>query len=198
MKSSTRSYTLGARADGVAATRDRITHAAERLFLDQRVEDVTLAAIATAAGVSHQTVLNHFGSKEGVVLGVAELLRDETTTTRGAARPGDVPGAVHALVDDYERMGDANVRWVASAEHMPTLAALLDEARAGHRNWIVAMFGDRLPRDAAARTRAIHAVYAATDVFTWKLLRRDLHLDRAATEQTIVDLVVGILEGSTR
>ena len=198
MKSSTRSYTLGARADGVAATRDRITHAARGLFLDQRVEDVTLAAIATAAGVSHQTVLNHFGSKEGVVLGVAELLRDETATTRGAARPSDVPGAIHALVDDYERMGDANVRWVASSEHMATLATLLDEARAGHRDWILAMFGDRLPQGAAARTRAVHALYAATDVFTWKLLRRDLHLDRAATEQTIVDLVVGILEGSTR
>jgi AcrR family transcriptional regulator len=198
VKSSTRSYTLGARADGVAATRDRITHAARGLFLDQRVEDVTLAAIATAAGVSHQTVLNHFGSKEGVVLGVAELLRDETATTRGAASPGDVPGAIHALVDDYERMGDANVRWVASSEHMATLATLLDEARAGHRDWIVAMFGDRLPQGPAARTRAVHAVFAATDVFTWKLLRRDLHLDRAATEQTIVDLVVGILEGSTR
>ena len=45
------------------------------LFLEHAFEDVTLAAIAAAAGVSHQTVLNHFSSKEGVVLAVAEELR---------------------------------------------------------------------------------------------------------------------------
>ena len=75
-----------------------------------------MAAIAAAAGVSHQTVLNHYESKEGVVLAVAELLRDETTQARNAAEPGDVAGALQALVDDYEQMGDANVRWVASSE----------------------------------------------------------------------------------
>jgi AcrR family transcriptional regulator len=194
----TRSYTSVVRAEGAAATRDRIAATATGLFLHQRVEDVTLAAIAAAAEVSHQTVLNHFGSKEGVVLAVAELVRDKTAATRGDARPGDVSGAVRALVDDYERIGDANVRWVASAERMPTLAALLDDARDGHRRWLETMFGERLPTPAAARRRALHALYAATDVFTWKLLRRDLHLDRTESEQAIVDLVVGVLAGSTR
>ena len=193
---STRTYTMGSRADGVAATRDRIAHAAAALFLEHPYEDVTLAGIASAAGVSHQTVLNHFESKDGVVLGVAELLRIETRSAR-AAQPGDVPGAVRALVGDYERMGDANFRWAAS-ERLELLADLLDEARRTHQEWLVAMFGDRLPTAPAARRRAVHALHAATDVYSWKLLRRDLRLSRTETEKTIAALVAGLLEGTSR
>ena len=193
----TRTYTMGSRADGVTATRERIARAAMALFLEHPYEDVTLAGIAKAAGVSHQTVLNHFESKDGVVLGVAELLKTETRSARNDATPGDVPSAVRALVGDYEHMGDANFRWAAS-ERLDNLAELLDEARAGHQEWIVTMFGDRLPTTPVARRRAIHALHAATDVYTWKLLRRDLRQSRAETEKTIVDLVVGLLEGTAR
>jgi AcrR family transcriptional regulator len=193
----TRTYTMGSRADGVTATRQRIAQAATSLFLEHPYDDVTLAGIAAAAGVSHQTVLNHFESKEGVVLGVAELIKAETTSARGDAQPGDVAGAVRALVGDYERMGDANFRWAAS-ERLDLLASLLEEARAGHQEWLVTMFGDQLPTGPAARRRAVRALHAATDVYTWKLLRRDLHLTRSDTEKTIAALVVGILEGTTR
>jgi AcrR family transcriptional regulator len=192
----TRTYTMGTRADGVATTRERIVTAAAALFLEHPFEDVTLAGIASAAGVSHQTVLNHFESKDGVVLGVAERLKSETHSAR-EAEPGDVAGAVRALVADYERMGDANFRWAAS-ERLEVLADLLDEARDSHQAWLVAMFGDRLPASPAARRRAVQALHAATDVYTWKLLRRDLHLSRTETEKTIAALVVGILEGTTR
>jgi len=187
---------MDARAAAVASTKDRITTAATGLFLEQAFEDVTLAAIAAAAGVSHQTVLNHFESKEGVVLAVAEALRAETTDIR-AAEPGDVAGAVRALVDDYERMGDANVRWIAASVRISTLAALLDEARRGHQAWIDAMFGPHLPAGRTERRRAVHALQVATDVGTWKLLRRDLRLGRTETERTMLDLAVGALRGST-
>jgi AcrR family transcriptional regulator len=195
---STRTYTMASRADGVTANRERIARAAMGLFLKHAYEDVTLAGIAKAAGVSHQTVLNHFESKDGVVLGVAELLKTETMSARyDAAAPGDVPGAIRALVGDYEVMGDANFRWAAS-ERFENLAELLDDARRGHQEWLAAMFDDRLPTTPAARRRAVHALHAATDVYTWKLLRRDLGLSRTETEKTIADLVVGILEGTTQ
>ena len=194
---STRSYTMSSRAESAAATRERIARAAAELFLERAFEDVTLAGIASAAGVSHQTVLNHFESKAGVVPAVAEILREDTTSARYAAAPGDVAGAVKALVGDYERMGDANFRWAASSERLG-LDAVLDEARASHQQWIVTMFGARLPAATAARRRAVHALHAATDVYTWKLLRRDLHLSRNETERIIVDLVVGILEGNSQ
>lgn len=193
---STRTYTMGTRADGVAATRDRIARAATALFLERAYDDVTLTAIAKASGVSHQTVLNHFESKEGVVLGVAEIVRAETQALRTVAEPGDVDSAVHALVEDYERMGDANFRW-AAAEGLTTMAALLDEARREHQAWLVQQFGERLPTEPVPRRRAVDALHAATDVYTWKLLRRDLGLTRTETEKTIAALVGGVLRGTT-
>ena len=42
----------------------------------------------------------------------------------------------------------------------------------------------------------INALHAATDVYTWKLLRRDLGLSRAETERTMVGLVNGVLSGN--
>jgi len=193
----TRTYTMGSRADTVAATRERIAREAAALFLQYAYEDVTLAAIAKASGVSHQTVLNHFESKDGVVLAVAELFKSETHSARYDATPGDVAGAVKALVGEYERMGDANFRWAAS-ERFAILADLLDEARQTHRQWLVAMFGAQLPASPAARRRAVNALYVATDVYSWKLLRRDLGLSRTETEKTIATLVAAILEGTDR
>jgi AcrR family transcriptional regulator len=185
---------MGARADGVADTRDRILAAATTLFLEQAFDDVTLASIAKASGVSHQTVLNHFGSRIGVVIAVADGLGRATAEARSAV-PGDAGGAVHALVGDYERIGDANVRWVAASERYPELVPLLDGARAGHQQWLRDVFGAELPRGAGAARRTVHALHAATDVGTWKLLRRELHLSRAETERIMVDLVTGALRG---
>ena len=194
---SNRTYTMGSRADTVTATRERIARQAMALFLEHTYDDVTLAKIAKASGVSHQTVLNHYESKDGVVLAVAELLATETRSARYDAEPGDVAGAVRALVGDYERIGDANFRWAAS-ERLEILSDLLDDARRGHQEWLAAMFGERLPTTPAARRRVVHALHAATDVYSWKLLRRDLGLSRTETEKTMSDLVAGVLEGTTR
>jgi len=193
----TRTYTMSSRADAVAATRLHIAEEAKTLFLEQAYEDVTLAKIAKAAGVSHQTVLNHFESKDGVVLAAAELLGQETTSARYDVEVGDIAGAVHALVGDYERIGDANFRWAAS-ERLGILADLLVGARAAHQEWLATVFAPQLPTGTAARRRRVNALHAATDVYVWKLLRRDLGLSRTETEKTIVDLVVGVLEGTNR
>ena len=195
---STRAYTMTARAGSAAATRQRIIDTATSLFLERPFEDVTLAAIASAADVSHQTVLNHFASKEGVALAVADELGAETHRARSAARPGDVDGAVGALVGEYERFGDANARWAATAERLGSVAAALDVGRTSHRTWLVEMFGATLPSSPKLRERAVNALHAATDVYTWKLLRRDLGLSRRETERTIADTVGNILEGVNR
>jgi AcrR family transcriptional regulator len=192
----TRPYTMQSRADAVSQTRERIARTALQLLFEHAYEDITLSAFAKAAGVSHQTVLNHFESKEGVVLSVVELFSEQTIEARSKAQPGDVAGAVKALVGDYERIGDANFRW-ATTDGLGELAGVLDDARAHHQEWIETMFGELIPRSPAARRRAVHALHAATDVYTWKLLRRDLRLTRAETERIIVDLVVGVVEGNT-
>jgi AcrR family transcriptional regulator len=163
------------------------------LFAEHWYEDVTLTDIARAAGVSHQTVLNHFESKQGVARAAWELVGAETERRRSEAPMGDAAGAVHVLVGEYERLGDSNARWAASADRLEGLASLLDAARSAHQDWLALVFADDLPDDRARRRRAVHALHAATDVYTWKLLRRDLGLSRAETERTMVDLVRGVL-----
>jgi len=189
-----RAYTMRARADGAAATRERIARVMLGLALGQAYEDITLAAIAQAAGVSHQTVLNHFESKEGVALAAAEILSQETGAARAKARPGDVTGAVAVLVGEYERIGDANARWAITSERLGRLAPLLDQARAGHQEWLRHIFAEWLPSTPAARRRAVNTLHAATDVYTWKLLRRDLRLSQPETERIMVALVAGVLD----
>ena len=73
------------------------------------------------------------------------------------------------------------------------LAPLLDRARADHQAWLDRIFSDLLPKTPTARRQAIHALHVATDVYTWKLLRRDLQLSRAGTERIMRELVYGIL-----
>jgi AcrR family transcriptional regulator len=183
-----------ARAEGMAATRDRIVQAALKLALEQAYEDITLLAIAEAAGVSHQTVLNHFQSKENVAAAAAELLGRQTLAAREKAKTGDSAGAVSILVREYVRFGDANARWAVASERLGSLARLLEDARTNHQAWLERVFSDRLPKTPSLRRRAIHALHAATDVYTWKLLRRDLRLSRIETERIMLALVNGVLE----
>lgn len=184
---------MTARADASAASRERIARAALQLWLEQAFEDVTLTAIAQAAGVSHQTVLNHFASKEGVAFAAMDILSHETTSARDGVQPGDAVQAIRVLVSEYEKMGDANARWAMSAERLGSLAPLLDAGRANHRAWLERQFADALPDDRSGRRRNLDALHAATDVYAWKLLRRDLGRSRADTEQAMLDLVHGIL-----
>jgi AcrR family transcriptional regulator len=194
MKSPRRhAYTMVTRANAMAGTRDRIVHGMLQLALEQAYEDITLAAIAQAADVSHQTVLNHFDSKEGVAAAAAELLARQTEEARAKARPGEVEGAIGVLMGEYERIGDANARWAMSAERLGSLAPLLDHARAGHQAWLERIFSESLPKAPVARRCAIHALHVSTDVYTWKLLRRDLRLNQTETEAIMVDLVRSVL-----
>jgi ABC-type glutathione transport system ATPase component len=125
---------------------ERIVQAMLRLALEQAYEDITLVAIAEDAGVSHQTVLNHFESKEKVGAAAAEVLSRQTETNRDQAKAGDHAGAITILVGEYERFGDAGARWAATSERLGSLAAMLDEARAKHQAWLERIFSSRLPK----------------------------------------------------
>jgi hypothetical protein len=60
------------------------------------------------------------------------------------------------------------------------------------------MFAAALPAAPARRRRVINAIHVATDVYSWKLLRRDLGLSRGDTERVMTDLVeAALLAAST-
>jgi AcrR family transcriptional regulator len=189
VKSAPRAYVQHARAVSTRDKREVILVAATQQFLTRSYEEVTLVTVAEAAGVSRQTILNHFGSKEGLLEGVAQQI----TREREGAATGDASGAIGRLIDNYERMGDANVRMLAIEASVPVAARLLREGRSSHQRWLAETFADRLPARAADRSQLLAALHAATDVYVWKLLRRDLALSRRQTQKTIEHLVLGAL-----
>ena len=180
---------MQARAHGVQRTRERILSVARDRFIELPYDEVRLAEIAAAAGVTSQTLLNHFSSKEGLLLALVDVLGPEIAAMRGPVAPGDVDAAVRGLMLQYEALGDANLRLVALAERIPALVEGVELARARHTAWLEETFGGRLPDDARDRGRAVAALYAVTDVGTWKLLRRDLGHSRAETTAVLQSLL---------
>lgn len=63
----TTSRARSARADRTAATRQRITAAAARMFVERGYLETTMAGLAGAAGVAVQTLYLSFGSKAAVL-----------------------------------------------------------------------------------------------------------------------------------
>ena len=180
-----RAYTMRARADATAATRDAILDAATEQFLGRWFDEVTLAGIAEQAGVSTQTVVNHFGSKEGLLEATVARIGPERARRSADGDP------VERVVADYEHGGDATIRMLALEERVPALAAFLAAGRAGHRAWVQEAFADRLPAEGPEREQAIAVHVAATDIYVWKLLRRDMGLSRRQTIEAMRRLVDG-------
>jgi AcrR family transcriptional regulator len=56
--------------------RDLVLDVAAMLFAEQGVDDVTMADIASTAGVARATVFNYFGSKHALVVAITETVLD--------------------------------------------------------------------------------------------------------------------------
>ncbi|WP_084258968.1 TetR/AcrR family transcriptional regulator [Microtetraspora malaysiensis] len=186
-----RSYRMGARAAAMEATRARILEAAVALWARRWYDDVTLQHIADEAGVSVQTIVNHFDSKDGLADAIADWLASQTEVARQSPT-GDVPAIVAVLFEDYEGHGDANALWIAQIDRVPAFARAAAHARGQHRAWLERVFADRLPARGPAREHALTLHYAATDVYLWKLWRRDLGLSREDAERAMCDLLTSI------
>jgi len=184
-----KAYSMELRAANAEATRERILAAASDAFLESWYDEVTIASVAERAGVSGQTVINHFGGKEQLAAASYDALSEQIVRRRYTPEPGDVPAAVGAVVDDYETTGDSVVRLLALEERVPSLKPLLARGRAGHREWVEAMFG---------APELVPELVVATDSYTWKLLRRDQGLSRDETLASMLKIVEALLERRTR
>lgn len=187
-----RPYRMTARREAVEQTREAILEATFDLWLQRPYDEVTVEAVAESAGVSRQTVHRQFGTKEELVVAVAEWVGPRIEAAR-KVEPGDVTGAVDRLVEGYETMGDANVRALELEGRVDEIDDLLAQGRASHRSWLEGVFAPHLPASHQQRESLVDALYAATDVMVWKLLRRDLARSRQETQATILRLVRGVL-----
>jgi AcrR family transcriptional regulator len=181
---------MTSRTAAASVTREGIVNAASELFVAEHYEDVTLRRIAVAAGVALQTVVNHFETKESVFAAVVERVSAEISGRRDDVAPGDVRRAVAALVDDYELTGDPTLRTLAIEDRVAAVRPALARGRATHRAWVQRVFPAALDGlERRQRRRRLAQLVAATDVFTWRLLRRDQRLSRAETILAMAEMV---------
>src|SRR5262245_60666559 len=72
VKPSTRRYHSPVRVEQAQITRRRVLQATQALFLERGYAGTTVAAVASAANVSAETVYATFGGKRGLLEGVIQ------------------------------------------------------------------------------------------------------------------------------
>ncbi|TAK26670.1 MAG: TetR/AcrR family transcriptional regulator [Myxococcaceae bacterium] len=190
-----RSYQQTARAQKTAESLERILDEAEALFFSEAFDRVTLDAVARAAGVSIPTLQRNFGNKEGLFAAVGARMRARVEAERRPP-PGDIEGALRALLDHYERDGRTMWHLLRQEADVPLLHAGLDEARGVHRAWVGEVFARSLDAlKGAERERRLDALVAATDLYVWKLLRVDLGRTRQQVGRTMTAMALAIAGG---
>jgi AcrR family transcriptional regulator len=193
---------MATRAAALEATRVRILDAACDAFLALSYDDVTLRDVAAAADVALQTVVNHFGTKDSLYGLAVERLSDRIEARRYDVEPGDVEGAAAALIADYDQTGDFTLRMLAEEGRRAAVEPGLARGRRGHQDWVEHVFPAALSGlRGAPRRRRLAQLVAVTDVYTWKLLRRDKGLSRDQTVLAVCELVEALhtpTEGGSR
>jgi AcrR family transcriptional regulator len=185
-----RSYNMRARAASAEATRHRILDTAASLLKSRFRSEIRLEDVAVGAQVTIQTIINVFGGRSALLdQALAELLRD-LRSQRLRSNPGDIEGAIAALIEHYEQFGDLVIRNLAENADRE----LIETGKAGHRQWVQRQFAPYMAKlEAKDRRLLTDQLVCACDVYTWKLLRRDMGRSRPESESTILAIVKAIV-----
>lgn len=190
----TRSYTMSARAEAVRETRERILEATLTVAAVKPLAALTLGDVASRAEVTVQTVLRQFDSRERLLDAAADRAAGQVEQER-VTGVGDVEAAVRTVVAHYERRGDAVLVLLAQDHWDARVRAVTDNGRAFHRRWVAEVFAPHLEAH-PERAAVLDLLVVSTDIYTWKLLRRDRQLSRARTHARMLRLVRAVLEGA--
>lgn len=187
-----RRYVMNARSAKADAMKERIRESAVQLYCERSLDDFTLEDVARGAETTVQTVLRVFGSKDNLIVAALERLMTQggqmPTTT-----PGDIAAAVTSIFDLYETIGDLVIQRLADERRVTAFKASVQQGREGHRDWVRRVFAPQLQSEAgSARSQLLNSLIVATDVYTWKRLRRDLGLTRPAAEAVVRRIVEGV------
>ena len=187
---------MRARAAAVEDTRRRILQAVWELGRESMSVEIVLADVAERAGVTVRTVLRHFGSRDGLFAAALEYVQTELLRAREVPTGDDTGSAVSALFDEYEDLGDWVITMLGQENTVPEVRQITDRGRAMHRDWVQQAFRPSRRGDQLAEEQ-VDLLVVATDVYTWKLLRRDRGLDRTTAERRVETLVHAVLADTT-
>ena len=196
-ESPTREYRQTARAKAAEETGKRITAAFRAAVEASWFDEVRLEDVAREAGVTVQTVIRRFGSKEGLLEATAEEMDAEILGPRRLATH-DIGAAVDAIIREYEAVGELIMRLLAQEDRYPAIRQLTDRGRATHRAWVGEAFAPWLDRfDGTERRTAHDRLVIALDLYIWKLLRVDMKRSKAELRRTMLDMAAFALGTTT-
>ncbi len=192
-KARRRPYVMTARAAKADATRARILASAMRLYSERAIEDFTLDEVARASDTTVQTVLRAFGSKDELIFAALHELGAAGMSLRPTPS-GDIAAAVTAIFDVYETMGDLVIQYLNDERRRPALQPMLEQGRENHRDWVKSVLAPQLKRrSGGARTQLFNVLAVATDVYVWKMLRRDSAMSRSAAEAIVCLMINSVV-----
>jgi AcrR family transcriptional regulator len=198
LETSTRSYRMSTRAESAAETGRKIIAAVTELWREKSLEDITLQEVADRAGVTVQTVIRRFGSKEGLIEAAIASGETGVRDDQHDVPVGDIEQALDYIFAHYERDGVAVLRTLALEAKLPAAKQLAEHGRQVHRAWCARVFGPYLPAvDDAAYLAHLDAFVAATDLYLWKLIRCDLGRTHEKTRQAINTLLSALADHNT-
>ncbi len=191
----TRSYQMGVRAELTAETGRKIIQAATDLWRVKSLDDLTLQEVADRAGVTVQTVIRRFGSKEGLIEAAIASGETGVRDEEDDVPAGDIEQVLEYILAHYERDGDAVLRTLAIEDKLAAAKRLAEHGRRVHRTWCARVFAPYLPPAADdAYPARLDAFVAATDLYLWKLIRRDLGRTAEQTRQVISALLYALAD----
>jgi AcrR family transcriptional regulator len=181
-----RSYQQKARAESAAETRRRIIDVTRELLARAPLENVSLPEIAAGSDVARSTVYTIFGSREGLMVAVAQDLLERGGFARigQALRGPDVVRAFEVSMDvamelysQEEPVGQALLSLAAVDRDASSAAARLNSGRAqGMRRLAERMQEQGVLRDDVTVEEAADVLWVVTSFETYAQLRRGRNL----------------------
>lgn len=191
----TRKYNARVQSDIKALTRQRILNAARDLFLEKWIDELTLKDVAGYAGVTVQTVIRHFGTREQLLHTAVEEIDLGARDHRRVAADGSLSGIVMALVDYYEIYHAWVLRSLAQESRVPDLSISLTKGRRQHRDWLLTCFAVYLNEVAESdREDLTNQLYTLCEVYVWRVYRLDLKQPRSILEAAWRSLLGAVIQ----
>ncbi len=189
-----RPYKQVARAEAREQTRDALLDAASEEFFEGQWLKTSLESLSAKAGVTKQTLLRHFGSKDGLLIQAMMRTGGQARDQRWSAPAGDIPGVVDNLLDHYEDWGTRSMR-IGAWQDGPTILAMISHAaRQFHYNWVDYAFAPQLEDlNGVARIQCRAALIAICDVQTWWIFSHDLKLSRSEVRTTLINMITRMI-----
>lgn len=188
-----RKYNKENRLKQAEQTRKQILIATENLLRTMPLTEVSLNVIAREANTTVQTILRHFGSREGCLNALVDVVFRRVSQQRKLPPTGSVEECVEILLTHYEGEGRLVLNLLAQEQSgNGFIGEVLKTGRSFHREWVRKCFSNHLPDGPAEEL--VDELVVLTDVYVWKLLRLDLKKSRRQTKQTLVNMITKLLE----